>query len=571
MKGFKRIKKKIEKRYPQVSVEEQKGCIRLSGVLDNWEDVLAAGKIAVCKHSLGVLNDIALKDFTTPPPYIPSVCDSACDGLVTDVLVIGGGVIGCATARELTRWNIDVTLVEKQSDVGLAQSSRNDGQVHVGADLSAKTKKLQYLRRSNFQFDKLSNELDFKFKRVNQYLGFINAGYIFGLPFIKARCRKNGICSAKFLNRKAFFKLQPNANPKIQMGLEFNNGGVVCPYGMTIAYADNAVSNGAKVFLDTAVTGMKVEKGEIVSVDTNRGKIFPKVVINCGGVFSDVIADMALDRTFTIHPRRGTNCILDKHALPRLTQSIIAPYGASTKSDKRLHTKGGGTVVTVDGNVLIGPDALETPLREDFTTNAQSVAGILSKQKVVLPRLEKSDIITYFTGVRAATYEEDFVIRKGIFTKNIVHGAGIQSPGLSAAPAISQDLSQMAVEILKQKQEVAANTNFNPLRKGVTRAKELDESAHDALIKQNPDYGEIICRCEQISKGEILEALRLPLKVFSVDGVKRRARAGMGRCQGGFCQPLVAQIIAKELGVPLTQVAKRGNAAVVKGSNKEND
>jgi glycerol-3-phosphate dehydrogenase len=260
---------------------------------------------------------------------------------------------------------------------------------------------------------------------------------------------------------------------------------------------------------------------------------------------------------------------LDKHSLSRLTQSILAPYGTTGKRDKKLHTKGGGTVVTVDGNVLIGPDALETPLREDTATNDQSVRAVLSKQKTMLPLLEKSDIITYFTGVRAATYEEDFVIRKGIFTKNIVEAAGIQSPGLSAAPAISQDVSQMAVEILRDKREVKLKENFNPLRKGVTRTKELDETALDALIKENPDYGEIICRCEQISKGEILEALRLPLKVYSVDAVKRRARAGMGRCQGGFCQPLVAQIIAKEINAPLTKVIKKGNAAVVKGSNKE--
>lgn len=569
MKNFIAIQRKIQKKYPQVTVSEHKGCIKLIGVLDNWESVLDAGKMAVNKYSLGVLNDITLKDFLSPAPSLPSIYDSVYEGLKTDVLIIGGGVIGCAAARELTRWDLTVTLVEKQSDVALGQSSRNDGQVHVGADLSGKTKKLQYLRRSNPQFEKLSGELDFKFKRVNQYLGFFKRVYVLGYAFIKTKCLINGVCKAKYLSKKALLKVQPNANPKVRMGLEFNNGGIVCPYGMTIAYADNAVINGAKILLDTAVMGMTVSEGEIKSVTTNRGVIYPKVVVNCAGVYSDIIADMAMDRTFTIHARRGTNCILDKHAQARLTSSIIAAYGASTKEDKKMHTKGGGTLLTVDGNILIGPDAVETPFREDEKTYPQSITSVLQKQKLMLPLMQRSDIITYFTGVRAATYEEDFVIRKGIYTKNIVEAAGIQSPGLSAAPAISQDVCQMAVEILKEKQEVKINEKFNPFRKGVTKTKELEQAALDELIKENPDYGEIICRCEQISRGEILEALRLPLKVYSVDGVKRRARAGMGRCQGGFCQPLVAQIIAKELDIPLSRVAKKGNTPVVKGSNKE--
>jgi glycerol-3-phosphate dehydrogenase len=307
---------------------------------------------------------------------------------------------------------------------------------------------------------------------------------------------------------------------------------------------------------------MEVEGGTIKSVRTNRGTIYPKVVVNAAGVFAEDIAAMAQDRFFSIHPRRGTNSILDKKA------GTISRYHSSTLLTghaKGAHTKGGGVIRTVHHNLLLGPDAVETPEKEDFATSRDSIKTVFDKQLKTSAQLNRGQIITYFTGFRAATFEEDFVIRRGLYTQNIVHAAGIQSPGLTAAPAIAEDIAGLVLEQV----QASPNERFDPHRKGLVNASALPEGERNALIEQDPDYGVILCRCEQVSRGEILAALRGPLPCDSVDGVKRRVRAGMGRCQGGFCGPLVAQIIAKELGIPLERVRKSGaGSEILLGATK---
>jgi glycerol-3-phosphate dehydrogenase len=298
---------------------------------------------------------------------------------------------------------------------------------------------------------------------------------------------------------------------------------------------------------------MTVENSRITAVQTNRGTVYPKVVVNAAGVFTEEIARMAQDRFFSIHPRKGTNTILDHKAAERMS-AVVSSIG--TASTKKKHTKGGGLIKTIDDNTLVGPDAVETFLKEDYTTNAQNIADVFEKQSRTDPALHMRDAITYFSGIRAATYEEDFIVRKGKWTKNIVHAAGIQSPGTTAAPAIAIDISRMAAELLNETRPVKPNEAFNPVRKGVIRANELSSEERDVLIRENPDYGEIVCRCEQISRGEIKAALHRSVPCDTLDGIKRRVRPGMGRCQGGFCGPLVLQIIASELNKPLEQVEK---------------
>lgn len=567
--SIKQIKDKINKRYPNIDVEEYNGCVRLTGKLDSWEKVVDCGKMAVSKHFLGVLNDVSLAGYTEKPPRMPSVQDKSIDGYSPDVLIIGGGVVGCATARELSCYNLSILLVEKEDDVALAQSGRNDGCIHVGIDLSPKTNKVKYLARSNFQFEQLSQELDFKFDRCGQYVVFDKWWYLIALPLLRLRCRKNGITELNFVSKRTLKSLFPTLNPKAKFAILSPKGGVVCPYGMTIAYAENAVCNGAKIMLNTAVTSMKVENGEITAVETNRGVIHPKVVINCAGVFSDKIAQMANDRIFTIHPRKGLNCILDKKSTNHIPVTSISTYG-DAKNKKKYHTKGGGVIKTVDGNILVGPNAEEVVEREDTSTEMSAVNQVIQRQNVTAPDMKYADIITYFAGVRSCTYEEDFCIYSGRNTKNIVHAGGIQSPGLSAAPAIAEDLTKFAVDIIRKKGgNVLPNVDFNPVRQGIKRVSSLPENERIELIKQNADYGEIVCRCEQISKGEIIQAVNNPLNVTSVDGIKRRVRAGMGRCQGGFCQPSVVKIISQVKKIPVEQVSKRGERKVILCDNKE--
>ena len=561
-----KIRRAVNKIAPSVKVEEYRGCVRLTGELDNWADIYRCGRAAVCKKSLGVLNDIKLKGFHEEPKR-PTLQDDAVDGQTPDVLVIGGGIVGCAVARELTRLDVSVLLVEKCNDVACGASSRNDGCIHPGIDLHKGQQKLKYVLAGNKAYTALAEELGLQLKRWAQTFIFSTKWENAIIPpLYKLRAKQLGVEGVRHLTPKQLKEIEPNPPRWATGAMYMATAGMVSPYKTTIALIDNAIENGAKVSLNTYDKGMKVENGEVVSVDTNRGTIYPKVVVNCAGIYSDVIADMAGDRTFTIHPRKGTDIILDKkrvgYALSSYARSYFAPLPPEARPDNKEqvgHTKGGGVMRTVDGNILVGPDAHEVPSREDYSTSMQDIDNIIKKQKLAQPMLNKGDIITYFSGTRAATYEEDFVVRRGIFTSNIYEAAGIQSPGITAAPAIACDIRDWVKQDLGAKD----NKSFNPVYKHTPRLADQPDSVREEYIERNSDYGEIICRCEEVSKGEIIDALNSPLKVATIDGIKRRVRPGMGRCQGGFCSPLVAKIIAEHEGVEIEDVLKGDEGSVI--------
>lgn len=561
-----KIRRAVNKIAPSVKVEEYRGCVRLTGELDNWADIYRCGRAAVCKNSLGVLNDIKLKGFHEEPKR-PTLQDDAVDGQTPDVLVIGGGIVGCAVARELTRLDVSVLLVEKCNDVACGASSRNDGCIHPGIDLKKGQQKLKYVLAGNKAYTALAEELGLQLKRWAQTFIFSTKWENAIIPpLYKLRAKQLGVEGVRHLTPKQLKEIEPNPPRWATGAMYMATAGMVSPYKTTIALIDNAIENGAKVSLNTYVKGMKVENGKIVSVDTNRGTIYPKVVVNCAGIYSDVIADMAGDRTFTIHPRKGTDIILDKkrvgYALSSYARSYFAPLPPEARPDNKEqvgHTKGGGVMRTVDGNILVGPDAHEVPSREDYSTSMQDIDNIIKKQKLAQPMLNKGDVITYFSGTRAATYEEDFVVRRGIFTSNIYEAAGIQSPGITAAPAIACDIRDWVKQDLGAKD----NKSFNPVYKHTPRLADQPDSVREEYIERNSDYGEIICRCEEVSKGEIIDALNSPLKVATIDGIKRRVRPGMGRCQGGFCSPLVAKIIAEHEGVEIEDVLKGDEGSVI--------
>jgi glycerol-3-phosphate dehydrogenase len=537
---IKTLQRKIKKLYPSVVVDTKDGCVHLTGTLDNRDDIVNAGYMSVDKKRyLGVLNDIKLKGFEEPKIRIPKTNDTTLDGLRVDCLVIGGGISGTSILRELTRYNISALLVEKESDLAMQASGRNDGEVHPGVDLNKGSKKQYYVVRSNPEFGNICKELDVDFVRRGQYACFdkpIN-------PLLKlyAKFRSMNGCPTTVANKKEIEEKETHFTKKVKCAISNPQSGVVSPYELTIAFAENAVSNGAKVSLDTAILDIEVKGDKIISVKTNKGTIYPKVVINAAGCFSDKIADMANDRFFTIHPRSGTDFIFDNKISGQINH-ISSFVGA--KKNKKKHSKGGGIVKTIDNNILIGPNAYETPYREDYSVLAGSLDEIIKKQERLLPSLNKKDIIAYFTGTRAATYEEDFYINKGRKTKNIVHCAGIQSPGLTTAPLVAKDVSKMAIEELSEVMKVEENKSFNPIRKKDPILRKLSSEERNALIKKNPSYGRIVCRCEQISEGEIIDCLNRNIKVPTINGIKRRVRPGMGRCQGGFCMPLVAKIIS---------------------------
>lgn len=556
-----------ERFHGAVVAVERDGCLVLEGELDRWDDVVDAGLLAVSKRRYdGLVNDIRFTGDEIPSMRIPTLRDNALEGAAPDVLVIGGGVVGCAIARECARFDMRILLVEKEHDVAMQASSRNDGMVHPGVDLIPGQIKRRYNMRGNRMYDRVCKELDVPFRRSGQYLCFQSRTLAIAAYFAQVFYKLFGP-RCRYIGRTQFRKREPNMSPNIRAALFFPDAGVVSPYGLTIAYAENAADNGVRLSLDTAVLGMTLEGDRIVSVLTNRGTVCPKVVINAAGVFAEDVARMANDRFFSIHPRKGTNTILDHKAAQRM-QTIVSSFG--TSSTKKKHTKGGGLVKTIDDNTLVGPDAVETYRKEDFTTVAENVADVFEKQRMTDPALHLRDAITYFSGVRAATYEEDFVIRKGRRTKNLVHAAGIQSPGLTAAPAIAIDVAHMAAELLGETRFVGKNLEFQPIRTAIVRPNVLTDEARDALIREQPDYGEIVCRCEQISRGEVKEALHRSVPCDTLDGIKRRVRPGMGRCQGGFCGPLVLQIIAEETGLPPERIEKNGpGGELLYGSIKE--
>jgi glycerol-3-phosphate dehydrogenase len=554
---IKNLLKKLNTRYhSSVTVEVADRSIILRGVLDNYADILAFGKaFARQKSNIHVVNDITDANAIPEQPYIPDLQDTTLDNAHFDVVVIGGGVVGGAILRELTRYNLTALLVEKHSDVAMGASGANDGMVHAGIDLKKRCKKLYYGVRGNAMYPALCRELNVPFNRRGQYVVFDSRLIKFLAHTYVLRARRHNIDGVKIISKKAIDAIEPSVASYSVGALYAPTTGNVSPYQLTIALAENAVSNGARVSLNTYVHSFSMDGDHIATVNTNRGSFSATVVINAAGVYADIIAGYANDRYFSLHPRKGTDIILDSNAvLP--THNISRGPSLKTLGANK-NTKGGGIVYTVDGNILLGPDAVETPLREDTSTSAANVDAVLAKQQQCCPDIAKSHTIAYFSGVRACTYEEDFIIEPSKKVDNLVHVAGIQSPGLTAAPAIAVDVAAMCVDILaKCGQKPSLNPNFNPKREEILHVNRFDDEQRAQLIKSDPDYGKIICRCCEISLAEVKNALRRPIVAPTVDAVKRRTRSGMGRCQGGFCQPLIIDAIAQYTDTEKSDVTK---------------
>ncbi|MFR2843717.1 MAG: NAD(P)/FAD-dependent oxidoreductase [Acutalibacteraceae bacterium] len=544
------------KGYEGVSCTEWRKSIRLEGELDDWKAIVKAGKIAAKAGYKGVINDITLKGFTPPPIRTPKQRDNALEGRRPDVLIIGGGVIGCAIARELSKNALDILLLDKESDVAMHASSRNDGMIHPGIASHANTLRGKMNVKGNAMYTQLCEELGVPFQRYGNLI--LYADHIFGTvaePYLGERARKLGIVGGK-ISRKRLREIEPNITDRALGAFEYPSSGVLSPYKLTVALAENAVENGAQVSLDTIVTGMEMEGDAIGSVFTNRGAIHPRLVINAAGVFSDQIAEMANDRFFSIHPRKGELVILDKKKGPLVTRSM----GLIDLSQATSDTKGGGVMRTIDQNVLVGPDAYEQPMREDFGTHRRRYRR--DPERKHLPLVERpSDVITCFAGIQGRYMplkRSSSSNAPTMYVQNLIHAAGIQSPGLASAPAIAEEISRITVDALQEQMEVKPNTGFNPRRRVIPHMSDLTTEEKQEIIRKNPDYGVIICRCEGISKGEIVDTIHSPIPATTIDALKRRVRPGMGRCQGGFCSPLVTQIICEETGLSPEEVTKSG-------------
>lgn len=548
-----------------ISCYEKDGAIVLEGNVPTWDHVVAAGKSGAKLGYKGVVNRLTCDGILAMPgPKAPSIRDASLEGERMDVLVIGGGVIGTAILRELSRWDIRACLIEKEADLAMHQSGRNAGMIHPALAPSPGSKKAQFNSLGNPMIPAIADELGVPFRYNGMTIIVERRIYGIAYPVLANRARRNRAGEIRFVPPAELQSMEPNVRDDIGGAFFMPQSGIIDPFMLTIAFAENAVENGATVWLNTMAESFIVEHGRILAVVTNRGVLFPKAVVNAAGLWADTVAEAAGDMFFTIHPRHGEMLILDKKKgnLARSTLSMPPVYQA------RTDTKGGGVIPTIDGNILIGPDAVELPYREHYATTAERTENLVKKQQRFINGISASDVITYFAGTRAATYEEDFVIERSERVRNLVHAAGIQSPGLTSSPAIAHEVASMCIDVLKETHEVEVrpNAKFNPRRNAPPDFARLPLEERQRIIKANPDYGRVVCRCEVITEGEIRAALRSPVPPTTLDGLKRRVRTGMGRCQGGFCTPLVLDIACDETGIAPDKFTKKGGASYLLSS-----
>ena len=561
MAFLRNLNKKLKKMFnDQVVAHVEGGCLVLTGQLARWNDVVHAGKTAVDKSPyFGFVNDVVCVEEKPMSTRKTRIEDSALEWEEPDVLIIGGGIIGCAIARELSKYKLSVLLVEKEHDLAMQASGRNTGVIQSGVGVHKSSKRHLLARRGNQMYENLCEELGVDFRRSGQFLYSSKRLWDHFIFFISLYWKWMGIKGLKIVRRDELKRYEPAINSNIGAALYAAEAGVVCPFDLTIACAENAVDNGVVISLNTMVQSMVTEDGLIKSVQTNRGTIKPKVVVNAAGVFCEIIASMAEDRFYSIHPRKGTIAILDKKYTNKLVQTVITSFGKTQA--KRTHTKESNIVHTIYDKTLIGPVSIETIHKEDFSTASLNVKELFTSQARIVPDINEDQVIAYFSGINAATYTEDFIISKGRFVSNIVHAAGIQYPGLTAAPAIGVDVAEMVLDFFGGESNVNTNPEFNPIRIAPQRLSSMDDTKRADMIESNPDYGIIVCRCEEVSKGEVVNAMRRSIKCDTLDGIKRRVRTGMGRCQGSCCTPQVLDIISSEKRLTPQNVRKSGSGS----------
>lgn len=540
-----------------VEAREHRASVVLEGEVTTWQARVDAGFAAVGHGYKGVVNDVGVPGIPPESPRPPTLQDGALEGAHFDVVIVGGGIVGASVARELTRHSLTVAVLEKQSDVAMHTSGRNDGMIHDGFAARPGTLKARYNVRGNRLWTDDARDLGLELRRPGSLVLFSSPLAHLLRPVAARRARANGIDGWEFWSRAKVAREEPELLQEQHGALFLPSAGVLSPYQATVAYAESAALNGARICLDTQVLGFETEPESagrrITRVCTNRGTLVARVVVNAAGNWADHVAGLADDRFFSLHPRRGTDAILDVATGQHLRHIVSMPPVRQGSS----RTKGGGLIPTVEGNVLVGPTAREVPGREDYSTSREELDE-LHRHLRLNRRLSSAQIITYFAGVRPCTWEEDFVIERSDHVGNLVHAAGIQSPGLASAPAIARDVAGLCVQVLERETRVAPNPRFEPRRRAALPLARLSLEERSEVIAQSPAHGRIVCRCEQVSEGEIVDALRSPVPADSLDAVKRRTRCGMGRCHGGFCTPRVMEIVAHERGIPLERVTKKG-------------
>lgn len=474
-----------------------------------------------------------------------------------DVMIIGAGVIGSSIARELSRYQLTTCVLERGLDVCEGTSKANSGIVHAGFDAKPGSLKAKLNVTGSKMMEQLSKDLDFPYKKNGSIVLCFREEDMDKLEALCEQGKKNGVDGIRIVRGQEMKELEPNISDEVVAFLYAPTGGIVCPFNLTIAMAENANVNGVEFKFDCEVE--RVEKSDAgYRILTSKGVFETKAVVNAAGIYGDVFNNMVSDRKLSITPRKGEYCLLDKKVGNFVSKTVF-----------QLPTKlGKGVLVTptVHGNLLIGPNANDIEDKEDIETTREGLLEIVEKAKLSAQKVPANQVITSFAGLRAHEAGDDFVIGEAQGAEGFFNAVGIESPGLSSAPAIGIMVAQLVEEYLLPPKK----QNFIASRTGMVDIAHASKERIAQLVRERPEYGTIVCRCEMVTEGEILDAIHRPLGAKTMDGVKRRTRAGMGRCQAGFCTPKTLEILSRELSLSPFDIKKSGNdAKLLVGYDKE--
>ena len=469
-----------------------------------------------------------------------------------DVVIVGGGVIGSVLARQLTRYRVSVCVLEKESDVALGASKANSGIIHGGYDPEPGTLKAKLNTEGVEKLYAAAKELNVTYRNNGSFVcAFGTEEEEAHLRALLARGAQNGIAGLSLLTGDEARAIEPNLSSAVSMVLDVPNAGIISPYEMAIAAMGNAMDNGAALKVDFAVSAIEKTAEGFTVVAESGERVDCRYLVNCAGGFSDRVAAMVGDNSFTIIPRVGEYMLLDQNEGKRVSKTI---FQVPTKEGKGILV-----TPTADGNLLTGPTARVVESADDKRTAAEGLDVVRRLAAKSVPSVGFRQVITSFAGVRSSEKSGDFIIRPAQNAEKMLHVAAIDSPGLTCCVSIADYAVERLAEMGLALQQ---NPAFDGHRADTHAFERMSDEEKDAFIKENPAYGKIICRCEGVSEGEIRAAIRQNPPATDIDGVKRRTRSGMGRCQGGFCMPYVMKLIAEERGVPMESVTKKGKSSL---------
>jgi hypothetical protein len=478
--------------------------------------------------------------------------------MIYDVIIIGAGVTGSAVARELSRYRANVLVMDKGEDVCTGTSKANSAIVHAGYDCVPGSLMAKMNVRGNEMMGDLARDLEIPFKRNGSMVVCIHKEELGGLEELYERGKKNGVPGLRLLNREECLSVEPNLSENVEGALYAETAGIVCPFKLTIAMAEHANLNGVDFVFNTEAEKLWRDEEGIWNIQTANGRYRTRIVVNAAGVYADVFHNMVSESKIHITPRRGDYCLLDRNVGDFVKHTI---FPQPTKLGKGILV-----APTIHGNVIVGPTAIDIEDKEAVATTQEGIDELISKAEMHVRHLPIRQVITSFAGLRAHEDHHEFILGEPEDAPGFMDCAGIESPGLTSSPAIGEYIGGL----IRDRLTLEKKEHWIATRRDVLDPQTLSVEERNELIRKNPAYGQIICRCETVTEGEILDAIHRPLGARSLDGVKRRTRAGMGRCQAGFCSPRVMEILVRELGLPMEKITKSGgNSRIVLGRSKE--